>query len=151
MRQIGIIFQIAVICGLRLDPKQSNLPEEVILIMTKLLLKRASLNNHRLVRLILRYLQNKRSLHEFGVRWCCICKKKKETADHLLLHYKVARAPLNDFDRVGLAWVIPRRWLPYAYCGAFGGKGTIEIPTIMNGKWMNLKCSSSTLCSFGQL
>lgn len=31
------------------------------------------MNNHRLVRLTLRYLQNKHSLREFGVCWLCIC------------------------------------------------------------------------------
>jgi hypothetical protein len=41
---------------------------------------------------------------------CCMCKKSKESIDHLLLHCVVARDLWNSsFNLLGVDWVMPRR------------------------------------------
>jgi hypothetical protein len=42
------------------------------------------------------------------VDWCCMCKKSRESIDHLLLHCEMASVLWNSiFSLVGLAWVMP--------------------------------------------
>jgi len=43
------------------------------------------------------------------IEWCCLCKKSRESIDHLLLHCEVAR-DLWSYILIlfGVEWVIPR-------------------------------------------
>lgn len=44
------------------------------------------------------------------VDWCCMCKRSRQSVDHLLLHIEIASAFWCDFfNWVGMAWVMPRR------------------------------------------
>jgi hypothetical protein len=57
------------------------------------------------------------------VDWCYLCKKNRETVDHLLLHCKRTSALWNSiFGLYGLAWVMSRRVRDLFACwrGQFG-------------------------------
>jgi hypothetical protein len=36
-------------------------------------------------------LDNLRKMNVVVVEWCCMCKKSRESIDHLMIHFKVAR------------------------------------------------------------
>jgi hypothetical protein len=68
----------------------------------------------------------------------CMCKKKGESVDHLLLYCEVACVLWNAiFSRFSLSWVMPRRvgalgvqlcerWFLATSYGAWGGNATID-------------------------
>jgi hypothetical protein len=54
-------------------------------------------------------LDNLRKRHIIVINKCCMCKRSKETVDHLLLHCEVAFALWAAiFSHFGMAWVMPR-------------------------------------------
>jgi hypothetical protein len=62
-------------------------------------------------------LDNLRKRHVIVINRCCICKKTKESVDHLLLHFDVAFALWNTiFSRFGMSWVMPRRVIDLLAC-----------------------------------
>jgi hypothetical protein len=107
---------------------------------------------------------------------CCMCKRKWEFIDNLLLHCKVACALWNVFfffftKIFRLSWVMPRReidlyacwwtvgstrsvvaWKMVSLClfGVYGGKLMIEVLSIVREHWKSLSLFSSILCIFGQ-
>lgn len=55
-------------------------------------------------------MDNLRKLNLIVVYWCCMCKKSRETINHVLLHCEVARALRNSvFGLCWLEWVMPQR------------------------------------------
>jgi predicted GTPase len=55
-------------------------------------------------------LNNLRKPHIIVINKCCICKKKEESVDHLLLHCDVASALWYSLvSRFGLSWVMPQQ------------------------------------------
>jgi hypothetical protein len=55
-------------------------------------------------------LDNLKKCHIIVINKCCMCKRSKETVDHLLLYCEVAFAVWYAiFSRFGLAWVMPRQ------------------------------------------
>jgi hypothetical protein len=60
---------------------------------------------------------NLRKRHVIVINRCCMCKKTKETVDHLLLHCDVASVLWNSlFSRFGMSWVMPRRVIGLLAC-----------------------------------
>lgn len=58
---------------------------------------------------------NLRKRHIIVVDWCCMCKRYKESMDHLFLHYEIPSAILSC---VGLTWGMPRRVVdPFSLVG----------------------------------
>jgi hypothetical protein len=62
-------------------------------------------------------LDNLRKCHVIVINRCCMCKKMKESVDHLLLHCDVAFALWYSlFNRFGLSWVMSRRVIDLLAC-----------------------------------
>jgi hypothetical protein len=62
-------------------------------------------------------LNNLRKLHTLVVDWSCICKKIRETIDHLLLYCKLASALWNFiFGLFGIEWVMSLRVVDHLAC-----------------------------------
>jgi hypothetical protein len=60
--------------------------------------------------------ENLRKQHVIVINRCCMCKKIKETVDHLL-HYDVASVVWNSlFSRFGVSWVLSRRVIDLLGC-----------------------------------
>jgi hypothetical protein len=58
-----------------------------------------------------------RKRHVIVVNRCCLCKKNRESVDHLLIHCKAACALCNAiFSRFGLSWVIYLRVVDLFAC-----------------------------------
>jgi hypothetical protein len=56
-------------------------------------------------------LDNLCKRHTIVMVWCCMCKKSRETLDHLVLYCDIARDLWNlVFQIFGVEWVMPRRW-----------------------------------------
>jgi hypothetical protein len=53
-------------------------------------------------------VDNLRKRNIVVVDWCCMCKKCRETVDHLLLYCEIASVLwYSIFGLCGLAWVMP--------------------------------------------
>lgn len=51
------------------------------------------------------------------MKWCYMCKKNRESIDHLLLHYKVTRVLRDEiFQMVDVAWVMLMRVVDLLGC-----------------------------------
>jgi hypothetical protein len=62
-------------------------------------------------------VDNLRKRHFVILNRCCLCKRKKESVDQLLLHCDVASALWNSlFTRFGMFWVMPRRVIDLFAC-----------------------------------
>jgi len=59
------------------------------------------------------------------IEWCCMCKKKGKSIDHLLLHCDAARELWSFmFSLFGVEWVMPQTVLDLLTTwGAFFGHG----------------------------
>jgi hypothetical protein len=70
-------------------------------------------------------LDNLRKRHVIVMNRCCMCKRSKDTVDHLLLHCEVASALWSAiFGCFGMSWVMPR-WVSelFASWWSLGGGG----------------------------
>jgi hypothetical protein len=66
---------------------------------------------------------NLRKRHVIVVDRCCMCKRSRESVDHLLLHCDVAYAMWSAiFSRFGLSWVMPLRVLDLFACWWTAGR-----------------------------
>jgi len=61
-------------------------------------------------------MDNLRKRHIIIVDRCCLCKRDRESVDHILLHCDVASALWNIFSRFDISWVMPRRVLDLVAC-----------------------------------
>jgi hypothetical protein len=62
-------------------------------------------------------VDNLKKMNVIIVNKCCLCKRNKESVDHLLLHCDVASALWNAFfTGFGMSWVMPRRVIDLFAC-----------------------------------
>jgi hypothetical protein len=68
-------------------------------------------------------MDNFRKWHVVVIDRCCMCKRNKESVDHIFLHCEVACALWNAFfSRFGLSWVMPNSVADLFACSWIGGK-----------------------------
>jgi hypothetical protein len=81
--------------------------------------------------------KKKKKRHVIEIDQCCICKKDRESADHLLLHCEVACALWKAiFNRGGLSWVMPRCVVDLLACwnGLFGSTQSTGVWKIVSSR-----------------
>jgi hypothetical protein len=64
------------------------------------------------------------------VEWCCMCKRSRESTDHLLLHCEVARDLWSGiFTLSKVQWVMPKRVIELLHCwrGQVGSSRSILV------------------------
>jgi hypothetical protein len=118
-------------------------------------------------------MDNLRKKHVIVIDRCCLCKRNRESVDHLLLHCKVhvlygmissvtlgchglclikqLICLLASGRVVVLRVLLCGRWCILALCGACGGKVMTKISKTKRGRWRSSFTSSFTLFLLGQL
>ena len=72
---------------------------------------------------------NLRKMSIVIVEWCCMCKKNRESVDHLLLHCELTSRLWNyAFSLFGAGWVMPRSFLDFLACwNQVGGRDISKV------------------------